>query len=138
MMPVQGGLMKVEIEVSDEMIGNLLTNAFEGGSNYWYQIVRQKKPQSNPEKWVYRSSSQTVFPHIDYPMNGGHLVIKSVEEPEGFPRFLNRKVIARGLQDLANSKDYRHHFADILKEDDDQITADVFLQFCLYGDVLYS
>jgi hypothetical protein len=46
--------------------------------------------------------------------------------------------IKRGIQKLANSKEYAHHFSDILKENTDQTTGDVFLQFCLFGKVKYG
>jgi hypothetical protein len=131
--------MKATVEISNEAIGSLLVGAFEGGSNYWYEITAQQKPDGPAALWLFRLDQRRVFPHVDYPMNeGGWLKIQSLEEPEKGEFKLDRKVIEKGLQLLASSKEYAHHFSDILKEDDDAITADVFLQFCLFGDVVYS
>jgi hypothetical protein len=33
---------------------------------------------------------------------------------------------------------YPRHIADILSENDDATTGDVFLQLCLFGDVVYG
>lgn len=127
--------MRANVEVSEDEIENLIVSALEGGSNYWYQIVRQREPR----KFLFRSDAKKIFSHIDYPMNpGGSLTIRSTEEPERAARTLSLTTIKRGVKALAASKEYRHHFTDILKEDTDQTTGDVFLQFCLYGEVLYS
>ncbi len=125
--------MKVEIEITDQMIGDLLTTALEGGSNYWYEIVKYQRPPGSADFWVYRvdTDKRTVFNHIDYPMNvGGSLTIKSLEEPERRGVVLTRARLRKGMQALASSKEYAHHFHDIMKEDIDNTTADVFLQRC--------
>mgnify|MGYP001581140220 CR=1 FL=1 len=49
---------------------------------------------------------------------------------------LNIRKIKRGLTAMAKKEP--KHFADFIKEDDDQITADVFLQCCLFGEVIYG
>jgi hypothetical protein len=133
--------MKVEIEITDKQIGDLLTTALEGGSNYWYEIVKYQRPPGFADDWTYRvdTDRRSIFNHIDYPMNaGGSITIKSMEEPERCAVTLTRAKLRRGMQALASSKEYAHHFFDVLKEDMDDTTADVFLQFCLYGDVIYS
>jgi hypothetical protein len=33
---------------------------------------------------------------------------------------------------------YTHHWRDLMAENDDATTADVFLQMSLFGDILYS
>lgn len=154
--------MKVEVEITDEQIANLLISAFEGGSNYWYEISGQKKPdkyrlfcgkpfekadtqdhyeatgmwlQAFPDgRWLQ------VFPHVDYPMNpGGQLIIKQTVDKNGpGRRKLDRTAIERGMNELAASEKYRHHFVDIVKDDTGATTGDVFLQMCLYGDVIYG
>lgn len=49
---------------------------------------------------------------------------------------LNIKKIKRGLTVMAKKEP--NHFADFIKGDYDMITGDVFLQCCLFGEVLYS
>lgn len=143
--------MKVTVEITPEQIACLLVSAFEGGSNYWYEITKQKRPTKfdlycgKPEdKADFRGTDgkPQIFPHVDFPMNpGGSLTISSTEattEDGPGPRVLSLTTIQRGLQDMAKSADYAHHFADIIRDDTDATTGDVFLQFCLYGEVLYG
>jgi len=49
---------------------------------------------------------------------------------------LNRDKIKRGLTVMANKEP--KHFADFVRGDYDQITGDVFLQCCLFGEVIYG
>jgi len=49
---------------------------------------------------------------------------------------LNLKKIKKGLTIMA--KKYPKHFADFLKEDYDNGTGDVFLQCCLFGEIIYG
>jgi hypothetical protein len=134
------GQMQVTLKIDDEKIASALISAFEGGSNYWYQIESVRKPRGEQALWKYREDSGRVYPHIDYPMNPtGHLIISSLEEPEKGKFKLTRRRIEQGLQKLAESKDYGHHFRDLASDDGgDQVTGDVLLQFCLFGDVIYG
>jgi hypothetical protein len=52
--------------------------------------------------------------------------------------FITQKEIADGLQKLAADKGYCHHFADIVAETGDAITADVMLQFIVFGEEVFA
>jgi hypothetical protein len=127
--------IRTVVEVPEEEIASLIISAFEGGSNYWYEI----KDFVEPSVVTYRTDAEQIYKHVDYPMSPeGALVITSLEEPERKPARLNLRTIQSGLVLLSQSKEYAHHWRDIVKGDCDQITGDVFLQFCLYGEVLYG
>lgn len=49
---------------------------------------------------------------------------------------LNLAKVKKGLRIFA--KKYPKHFSDFISEDFDQTTGDVFLQCCLFGEVIYS
>lgn len=133
------GSMRVTLTVEDEKIASALISAFEGGSNYWYMIQKAGKPKGEPALWPYREDSSRIYSHVDYPMNpGGYLLISSTEEPEKGNFRLSRSRIEKGLQLMAASKDYSHHFRDLMSDNADAITGDVLLQFALFGEVLYS
>ena len=98
----------VRIEVTDQRIADLLCSAFEGGSNYWYEIVSYVKPSeisflSSPDL-----NGGKPFPHIDYPLNpGGAVVVKSMEEPEKRAVRLTKGRLERallGLTSIARNK----------------------------------
>jgi hypothetical protein len=49
---------------------------------------------------------------------------------------LDRVAILEGLRIMAEKEP--RHFADFMTENDDADTGDVFLQCCLYGEVIYG
>ena len=123
--------MNVQVKVSPEIIQNTLCSAFEGGSNYWYRIEDYVKPKS----LKVRSDKKQVFKHLDYPMNeGGAVIIKDMEGGKIY--HLTLKQIEEGLKSM--SEKHPRHFGDMLNENGDGDTGDVFLQCCLFGDTVYA
>ena len=49
---------------------------------------------------------------------------------------LTREKLIAGLQVMASK--YPRHFADVLNENDDAGTGDVFLQCCLFGEIIFG
>jgi len=126
-----------EIEISS--LGSLLCGAFEGGSNYWYQIDEFIKPKNLNNSDEDCNTWKTCFRHIDYPINeGGALIISDInDEDENKETWtLNLESMAKGLQVMA--KDYPNHMADFLNGNDDASTSDVYLQCCLFGEVIFG
>ncbi len=146
------GAMKVTVEMSDDKIKGLLCSAFEGGSNYWYLIEEEVlapgftsadfrdggKMQTSEDYW---------HPCQLIPLAPGcFLIIRAPEESLGarldttldamLPAVLDRKAIERGLQVMA--RDCPQHFADTMNESGDATTGDVFLQCCLYGEIIFG
>jgi hypothetical protein len=124
-------MAKIRISVNDQRIEDLLTNATEGGSNYWYMIEKYIYPEGKTADTL-----KLEFPHCQMPFNGGAIVFSSLEEPEKAHVILDYKKCLKGLSIMA--KKYPSHFADWQTENDDAITADVWLQCALYGDVIYG
>jgi hypothetical protein len=138
-MSTSGFKIVVEHEISRERVGDLLCCAFEGGSNYWYRIEQFHEPTT----YQFRTNKNQIFKHLDYPLNPeGYLVVSDYhgidqdETPKR--RRLSYVTIKRGLKLLSTSKTYAHHWQDFLAENEDATTGDVFLQFCLFGDVIYG
>jgi hypothetical protein len=115
-----------------ERISDLLCSAIEGGSNYWYQIDKFNKPKS----MSFRTDKNTIFRHLDYPLNeGGSLTITDMLENKG-GYILNINSLQKGLQIMAEK--YDHHWMNFLNGNDDAETGDVFLQCCLFGEAVYG
>ena len=121
-------------------IRNLLCTAFEGGANYWYRNL-------DVEKWP-EDKSQIEFWHLDVPLLGGVLVFEDQGEPiyandnggmgaddKGVYR-LDLDSLQRGLQTFKSK--FPRHWADLLKEEDDACTGDVFLQAAIFGEQVYA
>ena len=127
----------VSMPITKQRISDLLCSAFEGGSNYWYWIDSFIKPPM----LEYRNDPKQVFKHLDYPLNkGGALIIsdKGDDSPAKSKETykLDLDSITKGLQVMAEK--YPKHFADFTGEDYDATTGDVFLQCCLFGEVIYG
>jgi len=109
------------VEIPDQRIKDLLCCAFEGGSNYWYEIFGFVNPEDKPAK----------FRRLELPLMDG-CALAIVEKLYTH----NRQALQQGLELMALKSP--RHFSDFLNENDDAETADVFLQLCLFGDVAYG
>jgi hypothetical protein len=128
--------MLTPFELTRERISDILTDAFEGGSNSWYWIDSFIEPTS----WDFTSDSPPSpgrHWRQDYPLNYcGALIMSSTLEPDLAPIRLDIESVVRGLAVLKEK--YPHHFDDIVEEHDDAITADAFLQCALFGEIVYG
>ena len=131
----------VTYDITRQRIADLLSCAIEGGSNYWYVIDKFIKPKKvlKLDESGEEEDEKDIFRYMHYPLSpGGSIVIADREEPEdereGFT--LNLTTIESGIRTMA--KEYPKHFADFINENDDAITGDVFLQCCLFGEIVYG
>src|SRR5947208_2364463 len=128
--------MKITKEISLHDISSLLVSAFEGGSNNWYMIEKEIEPQT----WEYgykMKPDQAAYWYHDYPLNpGGALIISDMENKKHGKMRLDKAAIQKGLEIMAAK--YPYHFGNFIAEEYDAITGDVFLQCCLFGDVIYG
>ena len=134
-LPPVGGPMDFVVNgtfrVGRQQVANTLWHAFTGGIT-WFTI-RETVP---PRTVRFRSIDQTDPGIVDYPLNDGGVVrvVSTGAKPEMFE--LRLDVIARGLDVLATR--YPRHFADLVNENGDSITADALLQCCFFGELLYT
>jgi hypothetical protein len=130
----------VKSTVSIERVACLLASALEGGSNYWYVITDEHAPTSVEYRTAISDeddeTTDVVYTHIDYPLNpGGYLMIGDKED-DCIEAKLDLEAVERGLQVMAT--DFPAHFEALVNEHDDAETGDVFLQCCLFGEVVYG
>lgn len=114
--------ISVRSHISYERIANLLDSASRG-ADYW---------ASGVSSLGFESNIQRIF-------NGGFVAIKLQDDEfngkdRGF--HLDMARIKKGFTVMAKKEP--SHFADFIAENDDQTTADVFLQCCLLGEVIYG
>ena len=110
--------VKVEHTFNKDAIESLLVGAFEGGSNYWI-------------RWVKPVQEGVDF--YDAPFGYG---VRVRADDETHSRLLNMTAIEKGLQLMADTQP--RHMADLLNQNDDATTSDVFLQLCLFGYLVYG
>ena len=130
--------MKEEItitqKVSYQRISDLLCNAFEGGSNYWYDIVGYVRPKDE-DLWHPDKNDPIIHRHLQYPLSKGGVIRISSIDKFGYDELTLEK-IHLGMKIMARR--YPQHFANVINENDDAETGDVFLQCCLFGEVIYG
>ena len=133
-MPTQtAAAIRLTSNIPLQRISDLLCSAFEGGSNYWYRIARYQVPAT----YTFRTDPKQLYKHLDVPLNvGGVVFIEDREGGDGKTYELSLTSIQEGLAVMA--RDFPRHYADFLGENDDAETGDVFLQCCLFGDVVYG
>ena len=118
----------IKTAISDARMEDLLCAAFEGGIGYWAEIKGLEG-----EEIRHKYSFQL-------PVRGGAVIFgDSTGEgfPEGFeaPR-LDRQALERGLELMA--KNCPSYMADFVNENEDAITGDVFVQLCVFGEVVFG
>lgn len=122
--------MNISVEVSNNIINNALNGAFEGGAiRYWVKHIKSVPP-----------AGQDTLPSDEAPLNFGHKVEVHLEESitkDGPTVFnLDYHAIHRGL--TAMVKVAPRHFAALIDERDDGTTHDVFVQMCLFGEIIFA
>lgn len=121
---------------------DLIVNAYDSGAfSYW--IDRHSCSAELPEgfnldtiEWLSSDERRSwKSENTDYfaPLVGGELMFV---DKDGHLRTLDGEAISRGLVIMAEK--YPNHFGDFMIEEDDAITADVFIQCCVLGEVVYG
>jgi hypothetical protein len=124
-------IVNATFKVSRRQVANALSCAF-GSQITRFRVVELIEPPA----FRFRSIEHLTHRLVDYPLNeGGSLGIVSTE-PDSEVFRLDLNSIGRGLDDLATK--YPRHFADLVNENTDAITANVLLQCCLFGELIYE
>lgn len=113
-------------------ITNAIVGAFEGGSTYWLReydyTYRPEGVEGNP-----------LYVEDQFWAKGGKMNL-SYDDPDDQENRASKEVsmieIKQGLRTMAE-KDPRH-FGDLVSENDDADTHDVFIQHVLFGEVIYG
>ncbi len=134
--------MKISLEISPKRIADLLCGAFDPASNavgYWCRIKEYKTPMHYDN---FRTDEVQIYRYMDFPLNvGGAILLTDIEADSGDESYgkvlkLDLESIERGMSIMLEK--YPKHFADFMSENDDNDTADVFVQCALLGDVIYG
>ena len=113
----------VTTQIPLESVKDLIISAFEGGSNYWYYDLRPDTKRTTVQFW-----------HAELPFRKGRAVY--FKDSDGDEHKLDLAAIERGLDIMAAK--YPRHMSNLVTEHWDGDTADVLLQCCTLGDVIYG
>ncbi len=113
--------MTVTIEKPEpQIMSDLLCTAFEGGSSHWSELEALGVPGAT-ELLVSLNE-------------GAALVVQDIERGNTYE--LTLESCLRGWQVLHDS--YPKQWAAAMAEDGDAETGDIYLQCCLFGEVIYG
>jgi hypothetical protein len=119
--------INVKHKIEDQRLEDLLCGAFEGGSNYWYEITSYVNP----------NDAKVAHKYLQLPfIEGCGVMVKDAEDEDAKPILLNRESMAKGLKVMSEKYDW--HLKNFLEENDDAETSDVFLQCSLFGEIVFG
>lgn len=128
-------------------ISDMLCSAFDPGygSSYYWAELRTKVA---PTAWEYEDELRPEEGHWlhEYPLSPDGALILSVKsekrteearaEEEAKRYTLDLEAIKKGMQVFADKNP--RHYANFMAEQDDGETADVFVQCCIFGEIIYG
>ena len=122
--------------VTIERVRDLLTTAFE--STQWASTLTGCMASGEAANiWNAQSKKEGYRTYSYLPcMMGGYVTVRDAYD-EGRPIMtLDALAVATGLTLMA--QDYPEQWANFIAENEDADTGDVFLQCCLFGEVIYA
>lgn len=121
--------------ITDEMRFNLLVSALEGGSNYWYLL--KEKACTTIRRFGDKKGEDSFVDKLWKALKAGKSIeFHDLEDEDNLLGTLTLEKIYLGEQIMAEK--YGKHFGNILSEDDDAETGDIWLQCALLGEVVYG
>lgn len=123
--------MRVQIQVPDQKIADVLCCGMEGGIAYWSVIEGYREPKT----MEFQMDTEKVFKHIDYALNlGGAVMLKDTETE--IVHELTRDKLYKAVQMMADR--YPRHFANLMDDNSDAETGDVLIQCAVLGSITYG
>jgi len=129
--------MKLEIELSREVLEDIFVTAIEGGSNYWYFLSK------DAVKRIRQVVSREQVPYLSVAMlnavldHGVAVPINDVENEEDIVGWISIDTMQQRLQDLYNSEN-RWAIERHINEEGDADSADVVFQYMTMGEAVYG
>lgn len=123
--------LKIEVTIPEERILDTLTNALEGGSNYWYNLPDLSMCQPSDGK------TPTVTRIWNALKEGKKVPVSDIDDGEILGH-LSLEGIKHGIGIMADDKYGSEHLLDIIQENDDANTADIFLQYAVMGEIVFA
>ncbi len=125
-----------------DMVEYNIITALYGGINYWAGLDEQEKwkyPEGHePRKKGEDGETQDVY-IARLILEGGAVKffdINDEENEEANEWFLDLNKMVMGF--ILMMQKSPSHFADLLAENGDATTSDVYIQYCLLGDIVYG
>lgn len=126
--------MKINLEINDELIADMLCTALGGGSNYWYLLG-----DINRKYFVKGDTLVDNLARSFVADRGYKLAVYDIESDEDEPDLLGYVTytsIENALSSMA--RDYPKTYASIMSDNMDGEDADVWFQIATMGEVVFG
>lgn len=130
--------VNIPVKIRHEVIADLISSALNSGISYWCSNCTVKLGP-NVTKEIINTKYNTMWYASYVPFFPDSFIsfqLFDVECFDGEIKVLNIESITKGLEILANK--YNNHFSNIIEENYDAETADVFIQCCIFGDIIFG
>jgi len=119
--------MKVELNIPDQDIIDIMVTALEGGSNYWYNLPNTSaaKKYNDPQFALSELITKAVLEHDE------KFQVYDIEDEDTLLGEISQENFKRGLQMFLDDD-------RIWTPDMDAEQADVFFQFVVMGEIVYG
>lgn len=131
------------VEVPWDAVTNAIVGALEGGYSPWMHAFRPtNEPISIGLADAARGGENTVWYNDPaFWIGGGTAAMEydRAEDGEGDGKgrmTIGQSDLKRGIELMAQKAP--RHFADLVGENDDAITHDVFMQMIVFGEIIYG
>lgn len=140
-----------KVSLPEQRIRDLLTAGMEGGINYWCLIwdykfspnhkladFQEKGRMQIPDNYHHPAQLIPFVPECAVIMvDANEVPFHAKKLPKHVvPWRLDREALLRGLQTM--SEKFLTHWTRFINETEDAETGDVFIQLCLFGDIIYG
>lgn len=141
--------MKLTIEVTPRQFADLMITFIESGdpvTNGWCQGVYVHAAGPNTHTLIESNKRHRPWYDMEEVFADPTLKLRVTEinddgGEEGtadIDHFVSFSDIGSGLEKLARAKSYSHHLADLLADHGDAATADIVMQFIVFGEEKYA
>lgn len=128
-------MLKLKDILSHEGLSNLLSVATYGNPWAYVKIKRSEYHLAEEDKYECREDKWASVL-----LNGGTLMVHDAYEEEDTDapvrHPLDLKAVRKGLRLM--KEQYPCHWADLVEENDDLDTGDVWLQLAVFGELIYG
>lgn len=124
--------VQINQEVTLEHFETIIAGALEGGSNYWYSLGEGIPPRDENQTPLSTRIAHHLFNDPTYKIQ-----IMDAEDEEGEPLgYVTQESMLNAFQII--SKQYPWHYNNLISENDDAETADVFFQVATMGEIVFG
>jgi len=130
--------VSISVDVPTSTVRDLLIDAVEGGSNYWAAFHADPnftKSITETEKAAYIASEGGVY-YSRYDIQHPEYCLRVSDVEDGVTYNITFESFVNGLGIMA--KRYPRHFKDVITENHDAETSDVFIQCAVFGEIVFG